>query len=441
MPRRLEFAFLGCHSSYLASVTWVNQSNCPCESPTIKCHGLPSDFERKYREFSRNRYISNVRGHDCFTFLGHWTKETTKGFTDTSAHILAEIDALEVVKTVNKENNHPHRNGELLLSLGPAPGSYFVDAYRLRVYCWENLPKDLNFILQRHVNRNKYGTIHDVAINATAGWVMQLHKGKSYEWGGELPEELERALKRGQERKATIKNLYLNHQNKDDYILVFTDGHVYVSLHKDFEIPMRKLIESTFPSTFSSGPFSWIFKPVKVTWNFTPSCACGKDQQRLENAKFYNQRGQFHLRKGNLEKALICMRAAHDFGSTNTRYRDDYYMTLVAVRSRDPTPEENITRFDSNNAFHNEFAFWKDRIGRIELLEERMRIVLNDAQQRELPNEWVYDENDNGTVFHVELPSDEIQMPIFELEHPEHLGARSSSNLTDPSKQVIMVWR
>jgi len=94
---------------------------------------------------------------------------------------------------------------EVVLSFGPAPGSFFADDCGTR-YRWANLPFDLEDTLQKIVCLHGYGKISDVAINAAGGWVVQLD-GVDYEWGGQLPDRLRRALKTGKERKAHIEVL------------------------------------------------------------------------------------------------------------------------------------------------------------------------------------------------------------------------------------------
>lgn len=157
------------------------------------------------RRFAETRYVYNVRGHDCFAFLGEWTKETTKGHTQASALMLAEIDALAALAKDNLAHDPPYREADLLLSLGPAPGSFFADAFRLRRYRWSNLPVDLEDNIQKEVCSHGYGRIYDVAINSVGGWVLQFDKGKTYKWGGMLPNELENALQEGRNGNVTIK--------------------------------------------------------------------------------------------------------------------------------------------------------------------------------------------------------------------------------------------
>jgi hypothetical protein len=69
--------------------------------------------------------------------------------------------------------------------------------------------------IQEHVSLYGYGNqktwqenkIHDVAINAVGGWIMQLKRGARFIWSqgeGRLPKELQEALAEGERRKWTI---------------------------------------------------------------------------------------------------------------------------------------------------------------------------------------------------------------------------------------------
>jgi hypothetical protein len=114
-------------------------------------------------------------------------------------HLLGELDSLKVrLENHKKKNNTTYKDEDLLLSLGPTAGSYFVDAHNR--YFWSGLP-ELEDVLQDH----RYGMVFDITINSASGWVMQRDQGRSYDWGGLLPEELQSALKKGRERGAVIR--------------------------------------------------------------------------------------------------------------------------------------------------------------------------------------------------------------------------------------------
>ncbi|KAF2117455.1 hypothetical protein BDV96DRAFT_26307 [Lophiotrema nucula] len=398
MSRNLQFAFLGCHNSYLASVTWVNQSGCPHEAPTIAHYGLPASFIPSYCKFAETKYVYNIRGHDCFSFFGNWTRGVTNNHTPASAQFIKEIEGLETLGDLNKAHKPPYRAEDLLLSLGPGSGAFFADAYRLKRYRWHNLPTDLEGEIQTELGHKKYGTIYDVALNSAGGWILQLKKGKNYKWGGTLPDELEQALEAGAERKATVKHLYLNHQNSHDYVLIFTDGYVHISLHHGFETELRELISMIFP------------KREKMRWEYIPSCHCNEHSQRITNALFYNHRGRFHFQRRDFEHALTYMREAYNHASTNADYYDDYCMTLLAVRQKDASPEEYyMSGYDTHNAFRNEYAIMRSRVANVAVLEERIRDVLaqGQLQLQRLRSGWAYSD---VTPLVAELPATRFEL-------------------------------
>jgi hypothetical protein len=94
----------------------------------------------------------------------------------------------------------------------------FADAIKLHRYRWANLPIDLNNAIQDELNLRGYGKISDVAMNATGGWVMHFREedavgrwlrgrkqSAQFRWGGELPDELKKALEQGRDRRAKIR--------------------------------------------------------------------------------------------------------------------------------------------------------------------------------------------------------------------------------------------
>lgn len=351
-------------------------------------YGLPSSFLKDYLSFAKNRYIYNVRGHDCFAFLGQWKRET-KGHTPASPHMLAEISALKTLAKDNKANGY--HEDELILGLGPGPGSFFADAYELERYRWSNLPIDLEDEIQKEICRKGYGKIYNIAINSDGGWVIQRDKGRDYDWGGALPRELEYALSEGKKKKTPIQvcsyvlpaqnhtpenaemfnkqRLYLNHQNQKDYVLIFTDATVFLSLHQGFEESLKPLIASTFS------------KRAKLKWHFIPSCDCGGYLQNEINAKYYNQRGNFHFIRKNYAQALTYLREAKTLVPSNTDYQYDFAMGLVKMRA------ENPLQFEANHALKDQFTVMTYEIGDIEGLEERGRHLQKQAQQEPL-HEW-----------------------------------------------------
>ncbi len=111
------------------------------------------------------------------------------------------------IKELQKFVEASERSGgqEVVLSFGPAPGSFFADDCETR-YRWAKLPLDLEDTLQKIVCLHGYGKISDVAINGAGGWVVQLD-GADYELGGQLPDRLREALETGKKRKAHIEVL------------------------------------------------------------------------------------------------------------------------------------------------------------------------------------------------------------------------------------------
>jgi hypothetical protein len=117
--------------------------------------------------------------------------------------MLVEIEALRVF--AKQAQNDPSELEPVLLSLGPNPGSFFAHIGSLKRYRWANLPKELENIIQEEVSRKKYGSIHDVAINAAGGWVIQFDEGRRYHMGGDLPAPLKNALSIGTEKKTQLR--------------------------------------------------------------------------------------------------------------------------------------------------------------------------------------------------------------------------------------------
>ena len=200
--------------------------------------GLPQHCVDRYLELTRNLYTSNIRGNDVFAFIGHVNRGKTNVYIERSENMIVEIEALRaLVESTRSRTNEP-----LLLSLGPAPGSFFAEMSSLKRYRWTNLPSDLEDEIQQELCRSGYGTIYDVTINSAGGWVLQFNEGKTYKWGGKLPRELKNALETRKEQKIQIKVCSLNHQNKDDYVLIFMNGSAHISLHEDFRQDMKDLL-------------------------------------------------------------------------------------------------------------------------------------------------------------------------------------------------------
>jgi hypothetical protein len=151
----------------------------------LSSHGLPESWVNKYLKLPKNHYACKIRGNDCYAFLGQQQNGTRKTCTDDCEKMLVELEPVH-------------------LSLGPNPGSFFAHIGSLKRYRWRNLPEELEDIMQE-VTRKKYGTIHDVAINAAGGWVIQFDEGAKYRMGGVLPAQLHDALLRGTKNKTQIR--------------------------------------------------------------------------------------------------------------------------------------------------------------------------------------------------------------------------------------------
>jgi hypothetical protein len=148
--------------------------------------------------------------------MGQWTNlKNQAGPLSSNQVIYGEIG--ELSKLAQQDAVKFNQRADLIASFGPRSGSFFVDAFRLNRYRWSNLPPDLEDEIQKHVSLYGYGNqktwqdnkIHDVAINALGGWVMQLKRGSQYIWseGDQLPMELQRALAEGNRKKWTISVL------------------------------------------------------------------------------------------------------------------------------------------------------------------------------------------------------------------------------------------
>lgn len=120
---------------------------------------------------------------------------------DTSLTSLSEFPQLDSLMKENKENRFNSLN--MIMSFGPKPGSFFADAYSLKRYKWLNLPTGLEDQIQKNICVKGYGNgeIQEVAMNARGGWIIVFNKGKRFEFGGNLPYELRKALQRARQTK------------------------------------------------------------------------------------------------------------------------------------------------------------------------------------------------------------------------------------------------
>jgi hypothetical protein len=176
-------------------------------------YGLPQSFETRLKKLTKTQYIYNIRGHDFPSYMGQWTNlKNQAGPLSSNQVIYGEI--LELSKLAKRDESKFNQRADIITSFGPHSGSFFADAFRLNRYRWSNLPAELEDEIQKHLSLYGYGNqknwqdnkIHDVAINARGGWVIQIKRGSQFIWsqGDQLPTELQRALEEGERRKWTI---------------------------------------------------------------------------------------------------------------------------------------------------------------------------------------------------------------------------------------------
>lgn len=153
--------------------------------------------------------------------MGQWTNlENRTGPLSSKPAIYGEIEELN--KLAQQDESKSNQRANITANFGPRSGSFFADSSRLNRYRWSNLPAELEDEIQKHVSLNGYGKskIHDVAINALGGWVVQFKRGSQFKWSqGDqwpplLPVELQRALKEGEAKKWTISVMPLNQYKK-----------------------------------------------------------------------------------------------------------------------------------------------------------------------------------------------------------------------------------
>jgi hypothetical protein len=194
--------------THLSDVSWKSPWRLIIDTLlTCRSLGLPKEFEKYFKGLIHNRYfLRNVAGHDCFSHFGNWIFQGDSGWLDSAGNFVLETDDLRTFVAETKEKVERDKP-EIVLSVGPAPGSFWADNRKSRG-CWSNLPRSLEEALQRLSQTKPYGSILNVAINADGGWVIQLKpkllssKGEpTYEFGGDLPYELKKTLEDGKQSK------------------------------------------------------------------------------------------------------------------------------------------------------------------------------------------------------------------------------------------------
>ena len=111
----------------------------------------------------------------------------------------------------------------------------------------------------------------------------------------------------------------MNHQNRDDYFLLFKNGQAYVSLHTGFERRLKGLVEL-------------LRLEKKLEWYFKSSCYCSTEAQKKTLAQYCNQRSLYFLHKGNARLALKYARECVG----HSEFEDNHALALVAVVSSIP---------------------------------------------------------------------------------------------------------
>jgi hypothetical protein len=102
----------------------------------------------------------------------------------------------------------------------------------------------------------------------------------------------------------------------EEYVLIFSDGYIHISLHADSERKIKELVQ----------------KVTKIShWDFNQSCCCDRNSQRVRIARYYHSRGIFHLRKALYSQARLYLREAYDMEKSK-KHKDDYGVALIAVR-------------------------------------------------------------------------------------------------------------
>lgn len=171
--------------------------------------GIPQKFQDDFVTLANTKhYLRKIRGHDFLSYAGQCTnRKNEKATLQPSAVIFAETSELQRVSFLDGQNLN--RTPELTVTFGPAPGSFLVDAPRLKLYQWSDLPRDLEEALQTLVCRYGYGDeqtkIQNVAVNSEGGWVLQGGKDHQVVWGGELSNDLVTVLKPLGKKKPHIK--------------------------------------------------------------------------------------------------------------------------------------------------------------------------------------------------------------------------------------------
>ncbi|KUJ15891.1 uncharacterized protein LY89DRAFT_783143 [Mollisia scopiformis] len=443
MPLNIQFAFLGNGHNYFIRVIRVSENGLPQEGECVPAtYGLPKSFDSKYKKKSYSKYfLFNIRGHDFLSHCGQWTNANGKvGYLETSSTAISELAQLEPLRIDNEKNGYD--GSEMIISFGPRASSFFADvtAPALKRYKSSNLPLGLEDEIQKNMSVQGYGNIYEVMINpATSsekedGWVILYAEGKKFAFGGALPHRLKEVLKEAKEAKKgtflrpkdnSIHRIYLNHQNPDEYVLLFNDGRCHASLHKDFRDDLEEVV-----SLWATGNGLPNF-----AFDFISSCACPKFSQTLQNASYYSKRGMFHLAKSNVDLALKYLRAAADEDETSKDIHDNLAIAIMAMRRKRGTDEilearinhrsvharrhrpRRLEHQDEDTLFRDEYMWILDEGYDVDELEEKLVNL-----QKQKADEWSYDKAVAGVIHEVGSPvrsSTKAEGEPYELEGVE----------------------
>jgi hypothetical protein len=150
----------------------------------------------------QRRFYYNIRGHDFLSYSGQYRGRGGRddvGHVETAFIPISESSLLESLRLENVNSPNKFLGPNMITTLGPTPGSVFVNAYSLRRFEWENLPSSLNRELHRitAVGYQNCG-LQDLTMSALGGWVILLNKGRNFSFGGLLPHDLKIILQDAQ---------------------------------------------------------------------------------------------------------------------------------------------------------------------------------------------------------------------------------------------------
>lgn len=187
---------------------------------------LPQRFQSDFEELSYKHYVYDVRGHDFLSLAGQttwWTdrNQAKQGHLTPSSVIFSEISQLR--NEVMKRGGGMRCIPESRLSLGPDPGSFFLDVPQWKLYRWAMLPPDLDATLQTLICENGYGDaksktkITNVSVNSLGGWVLQGGKNYKILHGGIIPDELKEGLSKLGKKTSIVVCYFAIHLHRDRY--------------------------------------------------------------------------------------------------------------------------------------------------------------------------------------------------------------------------------